>query len=79
MTILKMLEEAGADFNHVARNGKSVLTFALINMDIDLAKIEKVMEYLLTKINIGENIALLYTFILCMCIVKYFKNQTRGI
>ena len=64
MTVLKMLETAGADFNHIARNGRSVLTFSLINKDIDLAQIETAVEYLLTKINIGEIIILLYSFIL---------------
>ena len=63
MKVLKMLDKAGADFNRIAINGKSVLTFALTNMNLDLEKIEPVMEYLLTKTNIGENKSFLHILI----------------
>ena len=63
MRVLKMLEEAGADFDHISRNGESVLTFALTNLNIDLTKIEPVMEYLLAKTNIGEK----NTFCIFLC------------
>ena len=60
LAVLKMLERAGADFNHISQIGQSVLTFPLMNMNSDIEKMESVMEYLLTKTNIGEEIALYF-------------------
>ena len=57
MAVLNMLERAGADFNHISPKGQSVLNFPLMNMNSDMEKMESVMEYLLTKTNIGEEIA----------------------
>ena len=56
LAVLKMLERAGADFNHITPSGQSVLTFPLMNMNSDIEKMESVMEYLLTKTNIGKEI-----------------------
>ena len=60
LAVLKMLERAGADFNLITPSGQSVLTFPLMNMNSDIEKMESVMEYLLTKTNIGEEIALYF-------------------
>ena len=66
LAVLKMLERAGADFNHTSPDGRSVFTFPLLNMNSDFDKMESVMEYLLAKTNIGEEVAfdILITYIM---------------
>ena len=55
-----MLEEAGADFNHVTESGDSVLSYALWRYSLTpnngLDHMETVVDYLLERTNIGEHI-----------------------
>ena len=60
MTIIKMMEKAGADFNRLNSAGWSVLTYSLrcgwatSAGTCDLAHIEPVIEYLLERTDIGR-------------------------
>ena len=56
LKVIRMLEKAGADLNHTTTSGHSVLTSSLIirrGYKSDLSHIEAVVEYLLSKTNIG--------------------------
>ena len=62
LKVIKVLEKAGADLNHITKHGATVLSLPFFldrfyPKTDDLPRIEPVMDYLLTKTNISENMS----------------------